>query len=77
MSLGLSPHASDEVCGYCGAVEPTAKKESLKTSLVQKGDLIKARGQDPPVGRKSCPGVVTGDSLYPLRFEGVRDRVSP
>ena len=28
-----------------------AKKEFLKTSLVPKGDVIKARGQDPWVGK--------------------------
>ena len=31
--------------------EMTAKKEFLKTSLVQKGDFIKAWGQDPWAGR--------------------------
>ena len=32
-------------------LEPMAKKEFLKTSLVQKGDFMKAQGQDPWAGR--------------------------
>ena len=34
-----------------GGSELTAKKEFLKTSLVQKGDFIRARGQDLWAGR--------------------------
>ena len=34
-----------------GFPEPMAKKEFLKMSLVQKGDFIKAWGQDPWAGR--------------------------
>ena len=38
---------ADEVLGWWWGSEPTAKKEFLKTSLVQKGDFLKALGQDP------------------------------
>ena len=34
-----------------GGLQPTAKKEFLRRSLVQKGDFTKARGQDPWAGR--------------------------
>ena len=40
---------NDEVLGRwegSWGLELTAKKEFLKTSLVQKGDFIKAQGQD-------------------------------
>ena len=42
-----------------------AKKEFLKMSLVQKGDFIKARGQDPWAERAALElGRVTGYILW-------------
>ena len=49
--------------------ELMARKEFLKTSLVQKGDFIEAWGTG-PMGRKCCTGVVMGNSLYSLRLGG-------
>ena len=54
-------------------LEPTAKKEFLKTSLGQKGDFIKSKGTG-PVGRKSCTGVVKSDWLYTLELGEVKSR---
>ena len=42
-----------------GGPELMAKKEFLKTSLVQKGDLLKHR--DRTHGQQSCTGVVMGN----------------
>ena len=58
-----------EVLGWWGVPQPRAKKEFLKTSLVQKGDFIKAQGQG-PWARKSCTGVVKSDWLL---YYGVGD----
>ena len=47
-------HINDEVLGVIVGFAGSgthAKKEFLKTSLVQKGDFIKAQGQDPWAGR--------------------------
>ena len=40
-----------------------AHKEFLKTSLVQKGESIKARGQDPRAGR-AAPGLEESLLIY-------------
>ena len=37
--------------GVCGGIQPTARKEFLKLSLVQKSDFIKAWRQDPWAGK--------------------------
>ena len=48
-----------------------AKKEFLKTSLVQKGDFIKAQGQDLWAGRAAL-GTMRRDWLYTMELGEVK-----
>ena len=70
--------------GFSRGPEPTAKNESLKTSLVQKGDFIKARGQDPWAGRAAWDqeqrlviyygaGVGQVQGKFPVRFSYAKE----
>ena len=54
--------------GGSWGLELTAKKELLKTSLVQKGDFIKHG--DKTDGQEEPHGVVMGNPLYILRLGG-------
>ena len=67
--------------------EPTAKKEFLKTSLVQKGDFIKVGGQDSWVGRAAPDPVerlviylgVGGDKvegMFPMRLLYAKEQLT-
>ena len=61
--------------GDGGSSELTPKKESLKTSLVQKGDCIKAREQDLWAERAALVLLRVTDYI-PSGWEGVRNSLS-